>query len=168
MGESLPSSPRPTPKHRDTKRIAGFAADSSLYKTRFTLCPLAIPLLSRDQQGREQPKSAYPVQNRPEQFTRNGDFRQLERHVSSVTDYLRPELDELVSKRRQRPMAYPLRQRQPTEEIAEIVGQREKMEPYLIVHEVVTGEPRSVQGVFAFFDPLFRGSPTVVELDDLG
>ena len=85
-----------------------------------------------------------------------------------MTDYLRPELDELVSKRRQRPMAYPLRQRQPTEEIAEIVCQREKMEPYLIVHEVVTGEPRPVQGVFAFFDPLFRRSPTGVELDDVG
>ena len=85
-----------------------------------------------------------------------------------MTDYLRPELDELVSKRRQRPMAYPLRQRQPTEEIAEIVCQREKMEPYLIVHEVVTGQPRSVQGVFAFFDPLFSRSPTVVELDDVG
>jgi len=147
MGESLPSSPRPTPKHRDTKRIAGFAADSSLYKTRFTLCPLAIPLLSRDQQGREQPKSAYPVQNRPEQFTRNGDFCQLERHVSSVTDYLRPDLDQLVSERRQRPMAYPLRQRQPTEEIAEIVRQGEQLQAYLIVHEVMTGEPRPVQGV---------------------
>ena len=146
-GESRPSSPRPTPKHRDTKRIAGFAADSSLYKTRFTLCPLAIPLLPRSELGRKQPKSAYPVQNRPEQFTRNGDFCQLERHVSSVTDYLRPDLDQLVSERRQRPMAYPLRQRQPTEEIAEIVRQGEQLQAYLIVHEVMTGEPRPVQGV---------------------
>jgi len=90
---------------------------------------------------------AYPVQNRPEQFTRNGDFCQLERHVSSVTDYLRPDLDQLVSERRQRPMAYPLRQRQPTEEIAEIVRQGEQLQAYLIVHEVMTGEPRPVQGV---------------------
>ena len=145
MGENRPSSPRPTPKHRDTKRIVGFAADSSLYENRFALCPLVMSLLSRDQQGREQPKCAYPVQDRPEQFTRNGDFCQLERHVSSVTDYLRTDLDQLVSKRRQRPMAYLLRQRQPTEEIAEVIRQGEQLEPHLIVHEVVARESCPIQ-----------------------
>ena len=68
-------------------------------------------------------------------------------------------------------MAYPLRQRQPTQEIAEIVRQGEQLQAHLIVHEVVTGEPRPLQGVFAFFvqrrcdkeaNPILRNTPPVI------
>jgi len=54
-------------------------------------------------------------------------------------------------------------QRQPTEEVAQIVGQTEQLQPNLIVNKVMTGQPRPAQGVFAFLDPLFSSAPLIVK-----
>ncbi len=57
-----------------------------------------------------------------------------------------------------------LRQRQCTQEVAKIIGERMELEPDLVVAETVAGEPRPVYGVLAFLDVLLRRAPAILEL----
>ena len=63
-------------------------------------------------------------------------------------------------------MLYARRQRQPSQKVTEVVRQREQLKPNLVVHEVVTREPRPAQRVLTFFDPLLRPAALVVEPED--
>ena len=63
-----------------------------------------------------------------EQISRNGDLGHLERDIAPMADDLRADLDELLLQTRQRPIFDRLRRRQSAQEIAEIVGQRMKLE----------------------------------------
>ena len=53
-------------------------------------------------------------------------------------------------------------QSQPSHEVAQAVGQYKQPQPHLVSNEPVTREPRPVQGVFAFLDPLLGRAPPVV------
>ena len=65
----------------------------------------------------------------------------------------------------QRPALYGLRQSQPSEKVAQIVGQDEQPQPHLVSHELVTREPSPIEGVLPFLDPLLRCASAIVEVD---
>ena len=73
-------------------------------------------------------------------------------------------LDHLGLNTRQRPVIHRLRQGQPAQEVAQVVGQYEQCEPDLVGYELVAGQPGPVQGLFTFLDPLLRRAATVVEM----
>ena len=62
-------------------------------------------------------------------------------------------------------MSHRFRQGQPTQEIAQVVGQGEQLQAGLVVLERAAGELGPADGVLACFDPLLRRAATVVELD---
>ena len=51
--------------------------------------------------------------------------------------------------------------------VAQVVRQREELQPNLIVHEVVAGQPRPLHRVLALLDPLLGRPTTVVEFHHL-
>lgn len=55
---------------------------------------------------------------------------------------------------------------QPTEQVAEVIGDDAEEQPYLVRPEAVTGETGPVGGGLALLDPLLGGAPLVVEADD--
>jgi hypothetical protein len=61
-------------------------------------------------------------------LTRDGDLRHLEGDVAAMADDLRGNLDQRLLEGRHRPVLYRLRRRQCAQEIAEIVGERVKLE----------------------------------------
>jgi len=76
---------------------------------------------------------------------------------------LRTDFDQFFPQRRQCPVTHRLWQHRLPQKDTQIVGQHEQVEPHLIVHKVVTGQPSQFDGVLAFLDPLFRRAPLVVE-----
>jgi hypothetical protein len=66
------------------------------------------------------------VKDRCEEATRDGDLRHLEDHVPGMLQDLRADLYGLLPKRRQRPVLDAFRQRQPAQEIAQVVRQGEQ------------------------------------------
>ncbi len=74
-----------------------------------------------------------------EQRSWDGDLCELKGDVTAMTHDLGADLDELLPKRRQRPVFDLLRQRQGAQEGAEIIGERMELEPDLIVAETVAG-----------------------------
>ena len=78
------------------------------------------------------------AQDFPEQVPRHRHLSQLERNVAAMSDNLGPDLHQLVAQRRHRPVLHLLRQSQCPHEVAQIVGQGEKLEPNGIVAELAT------------------------------
>ncbi len=64
-----------------------------------------------------------------EQVTRNGDLGHLEDDVAPVAHDLRADLDELFPEAGQRPLLHGIGQSERAHEIAEVVGERMKLEP---------------------------------------
>jgi hypothetical protein len=62
----------------------------------------------------------------------DGDLRHLKGDVAAVAHYLRANLDELHLQARQRPVVYRLRRRKRAQEIAEVVGERRKLESHRV------------------------------------
>ena len=58
------------------------------------------------------------------------------------------------------------RQRQPPQEVAQVVCQHVQLQANLIGIEAVTGKPRPADGVLAFLDPLLSGAAQVVKVND--
>ena len=94
----------------------------------------------------------------------HGHFCHLEDYIPGVRDHLRTDLDELLPQCRQRPVLHRLRQRQATQEVAQIVRQCEQLETNLVVHKVVAAQPRPLHRVLAFFYPLLRRTAAVIKL----
>jgi hypothetical protein len=57
-------------------------------------------------------------------------------------------------------------QHQPTQEIAEVVGDHAEEQPHLVGPEAVTGKASPVGGGLAFLDPPFRRPALIVEADN--
>ena len=53
-----------------------------------------------------------------------------------MVDSLRPDLDQLLPQRGQRPVLHRPRQREPPQEVPEVVRQGEELKPRLVVPEV--------------------------------
>ena len=83
-----------------------------------------------------------------------------------MAHHLRTDLDQLLPQRRQRPVFHGSRQRQPTQEVAEVVRQGEQLQSHLVIHEVVARELGPLDRVLALLDPLLRRAALVVESHD--
>ena len=84
-----------------------------------------------------------------------------------MTNYLRTDLDQLVSQGCHCPMPDRLRQRELAEEIPEVVRQGQREAPHRIVSEVVAVYPRPFDRVLPFLNPLLHGPSLVVEMDNI-
>ena len=70
-----------------------------------------------------------------EQASRDCDLGKLERDIATVADDLGADLDQLLSKRRQRPMFHRLGQGERAQEVGEVLGERVQLKPDGIVPE---------------------------------
>ena len=68
---------------------------------------------------------------------------------------------------RQRPVFDRLGRRQRAQEIAEIVGERMKLEPHRVGRERPTRQPRPLDHALTLFDPTFARPAFVVEGDEV-
>jgi len=75
-----------------------------------------------------------------------------------------PHLYQLHLKAAQRPILDCLGQGQPAQEVPQVVGQNEKLEPNLIGIKPVAGKPGPVQGILALLNPLPRRPTAIVEV----
>ena len=83
--------------------------------------------------------------------SRHGQLRQLERDIAGVPHHYRPDLDQLLAKRRQRLVLHRPRQRQPSQEVAKLVRKHTQLQAHLIVVDAAARQPcRSdrVQNIF--------------------
>ena len=63
-------------------------------------------------------------------MSRNGDLGHLEGDIAAVAHDLRANLDEFLFEARQRPILDWFGRRQRAQEVAEIIGERMKLEPH--------------------------------------
>src|SRR5215471_21820240 len=105
-------------------------------------------------------------QNLLEHLPWDGDLGHLEGDIAAVAHYLRADLDQLVLQGRQRPVLDRLRRRQRAQEIAEVVGERMKLEPHRVGGERSARQSRPLDRAFALLDPLLARPPLVVESND--
>src|SRR5436190_3565975 len=75
-------------------------------------------------------------------------------------------LEEPLLEARQRPVLDGQRQGQPTEQIAEVIGDDSQEQADLVRAEAVAGETRPMGRGLALLDPLLRRPAPVVEVDD--
>ena len=54
---------------------------------------------------------------------------------------------------------------QTPQKIAQVVGQNKQSQPHLIRDKALAGQPRPVQGILAFLDPLLGGAAPVVKVN---
>src|SRR6266850_515806 len=106
-----------------------------------------------------QPRGA--IEDAAEQLSRHRDFGHLEDEVAAVRDHLRPDLHHLLAQARQRPLRDLARQRQGTEEVGEVVRQHVELEPDGVRAEGRARQPRPLDRVLPFLDPLFGGPAPV-------
>src|SRR5664279_6634716 len=85
--------------------------------------------VSRRRWWRLRPQFRDQPQNLLEHLPWDGDLGHLEDDIASVTHHLRADLDQLLLQARQRPVLDRLRCCERPQEIAEIVGERMKLEP---------------------------------------
>ena len=113
------------------------------------------------QRGRPQPIDE--AEHLSEQLPRHRNLRQLESDIPAVAHDLGANLDQLLPERGQRPVLHRLRQGQRPHEVAEVVSQGVKLEPDLVVAELLAREARPPDGVLALLDVLLRRAPLVVK-----
>ena len=87
-----------------------------------------------------------------------GDLGHLEGDIAPVADDLRANLDQLFLEARQRPILDRLGRCQCAQEVAEILGERMKLEPNGIGSECPARQQRLLDRSFAFLDPLLVGN----------
>ena len=80
--------------------------------------------------------------------------------------YLCPNLDQFFPQRRQRPVTHRPWQYRLTKKVSQVVRQDEQLQPHLIINKIVTGQPRPLDRVFSFLDPLLRRASNVLEAYD--
>ncbi len=102
----------------------------------------------------------------PEQGPCQVAFGKLQGEVPGMPDEASAALEQSLLQARQRPALDGDRQDQPTQEIAEVVGDHPKQQADLIGPEPVTGEARPVGGGLALFDPLLGRPALVIEAND--
>src|SRR5262247_2707818 len=104
-------------------------------------------------------------QNLLEHLPCDGDLGHLEDNIAAVAHHLRADLDQLVLQTRQRPVLDRLRRRQRAQEIAEVVGERMKLEPHRVGGDRSARQSRPLDRAFALLDPLLARAALVVERD---
>src|SRR5580704_14672594 len=94
------------------------------------------------------------------------DLGHLEGDIAAVADDLRADLDQLLLQAGQGPVLDWLGYRQRAQEVAEVIGQGVKLETHRISSERAAGQPRPVDRVLAFLDPLLGRAALIVEGHD--
>src|SRR5499427_9470057 len=105
-------------------------------------------------------------QNLLEHLPWDGDLGHLEDNIAAVAHYLRADLDQFFLQGRQRPVLDRLRRRQRAQEIAEVVGERMKLEPYRVGGKRSARQSRPLDRAFALLDPFLTRPALVVESND--
>src|SRR5262249_52354202 len=105
-------------------------------------------------------------QNLLEHLPCDGDLGHLEDNIAAVAHDLRADLDQLVLQTRQRSILDRLRRRQRAQEIAEVIGERMKLEPHRVGGERSARQSRPLDRAFALLDPLLARPALVVESND--
>ena len=105
-------------------------------------------------------------QNLPEEVSRQVVVGRLQSEVPGMPNEAATRLEQALLKARQRPALDGERQGEPTEQIAEVVGDDPEQEADLVRAEAMAREASPVGGGLAFLDPLFGSAPLVVEADD--
>jgi len=80
-----------------------------------------------------------------------------------VASDFRPDLDQLLAQRRQRPRPHRPGQRQLAQEVPQVVGQGEQLEPRLVVPEPAARQPRPLHRILALLS--FPG-PFAMEISE--
>src|SRR2546425_12482595 len=93
-------------------------------------------------------------------------FGELEDEVPSVPNEAATGLEQPLLEAREGPALDGDRQDQPTQQIAEVVGDHPEEQPDLVGSEAVAREARPMGGFLAFLDPLLGRPALVVEVDD--
>src|SRR6516165_11478354 len=78
---------------------------------------------------RQQPQFRDQSQNLLDHLPWDCDLGHLEDNIAAVAHHLGADLDQLLLEGGQRPITHRLRRRQRAQEIAEVVGERMKLEP---------------------------------------
>src|SRR5262249_27111948 len=120
------------------------------------------PNVSRLRWWRLRPQFRDEPQNLFEHLPCDGDLGHLEENIPAVAHHLRADLDQLFLQTRQRPVLDRLRRRQRAQEIAEVVGERMKLEPYRVGGERSARQSRPFDRAFAPLAPLLP-RPAFVE-----
>ena len=105
-------------------------------------------------------------ENLPKEAPRQVAFGDLQGEVPGMSDEPRTGLEEPLLETRQGPALDGDRQDQPTQQIAEVVGDHPELQADLVGPEAVAGEPGPVGGFLALLDPLLGRPALVVEADD--
>src|SRR5262249_44774881 len=90
----------------------------------------------------------------------------LQGEVPGMPDQPSAGLEQPVLETGQRPVPDGDRQHQPTQQVAEVVGDDAEQQPHLVGPAGVAGEPGPVGRGLALLDPLLGRSALVVEADD--
>ncbi len=103
---------------------------------------------------RQWPEVRDHSENLCEQCSRHSNLSQLKCDVAPVPHNFRPDLDQLLPNRCERPVAHFIGQGQRPHEVPKVVGEGEELEPRLVVLEPLAGKLRPVNRVLSFLDPL--------------
>ena len=110
--------------------------------------------------GRVASRGRTRVRARAERAGRRAAVASLEKRIDEAEEQrLEQQVTEAFSGRDHRQGRRANRQL-----VAQVVGQHKQPQPHLVSNEPVTREPRPVQGVFTFLDPLLGRAPPVVEV----
>jgi hypothetical protein len=93
-------------------------------------------------------------------------FAHLQDEVPGMSDEAPAGPEQPLLQAREGPALDGDGQGEPTQQIAEVVGDDPKKQPHLVGPETVAGKPRPAGGGLALLDPLLRRSTLVVEVDD--
>ncbi len=130
------------------------------------LLELIQPVGSRRRRIGRRPQFADQLQDLGEQAPWNRDLGHLEGNIAAVAYELGADLDQLLLQAGQRPVLDRLGRRQRAQDVAEVVGQRVKLEPDGVGGERPARQPRPVDRILALFDPLLRRAALIVEGDN--
>jgi hypothetical protein len=105
-------------------------------------------------------------ENLPKESARQVALGQLEDEVPRMPDQPPTRLEEPLLETREGPALDGDGQDEPTEQIAEVVGDNAEQQPHLVGSEAVTGKAGPVSRGLALLDPLLGRPALVVEADD--
>src|SRR5438876_3639904 len=120
--------------------------------------------LGQSARSRRMPSESLDApENLPKEALRQVALGQLEHEIPRMPDQPPAGLEQALLQARQRPALDGDRQNEPTQQIAEVVGDHPEEQPDLIGSEAVAGEAGPMGD---FLDPLLCRPTLVVEMDD--
>ena len=99
-------------------------------------------------------KQLTPLEDRCEQLPWHRLLRHPKSRALGMPDHLCSDLDQRFPQRGYRPVLHGPRQRQPTQEVPEVVRRCEWLESRLVVPAVPARQPRPLPGILTLLDPL--------------